>query len=101
MYNLQELIEHGYVEKIETESTCVGSGYKVYVKLHNYSIGRVIIDVGIDERLDDAVLLINKMIEVDEELDNTRKLSNAKPARKATEEEIDKILEASKQAFKD
>lgn len=101
MYNLQELIEHGYVEKVETESTCVGSGYKVYVKLHNYSIGRVTVDVGIDECLDDAVLLINKMIDVDKELDNTRKPSEAMSIRKATGEEIDAVLAKTKAAFKE
>ena len=101
MLTLQELIERGYVDKIKTESTCIGSGYKLYVKLHNYSIGRVTVDVGIDERLDDAILLINKMIEVDEELSKTRKPSDVKPAKKATDEEIDAILTTAKTAFKE
>lgn len=99
--NLQELVEHGYVEKIETESTCVGSGYKLYIKLHNYSIGRVTVDVGIDECLDDAILLINKMINVDKELDKARKPSDARPIRKATDEEIDAALDMTKAAFKE
>lgn len=66
--NLQELIEKGIVTKIETDETHLGDGYKIYVHLHNYSIGSVIIDIGIDEYLTDAITLINKMVEVDEEI---------------------------------
>lgn len=96
MLTLQELIEHGYVEKIETESTCVGSGHKVYVKLHSYSIGKVTIDVGIDEYLTNAITLINKMIEVDEEI---RKIEASKPkdklvCRDATKDDIKKLLDS-------
>ena len=93
MYNLQELVEKGYVEKIETESTHIGVGYKVYVKLRNYSIGKVIIDVGIDEYLTDAITLINKMIEVDEDItkQNKRPADEVK-SRRATEEDLKKIF---------
>ena len=101
MYNLQELVEHGIVQKIETESTHIGAGYKLYVKLHNYSIGYITVDVGIDEYLTDAITLINKMVEVDEEISKTKK-PKAKPTiRKATDEEIKKLFEESKQVFKD
>lgn len=91
MLNLQELIENGYIEKIETESTHIGAGYNIYVKLHNYSIGSITIGVGIDENLSDAIILINKMIEVDEEISKKEKAE--KPtARKATEEELKKLF---------
>ncbi len=99
--NLQELIEHGYVEKVETESTYLGAGYKVYVKLHNYSIGRITIDIGIDENLSDAIILINKIIEVDEEIGKNKKPKEKHTIRKATDEEIKKLLDDSKQVFKD
>ena len=101
MYNLQELVERGYVEKLETEATHLGAGYKLYVKLHNYSIGRVTVDVGIDEYLTDAITLINKMIEVDEEITKTKKPKEKPTVRKATDEEIKKLLDDSKQVFKD
>lgn len=65
---LQELIENGFITKIETESTSIGNGYKIYVSLLNYSIGSVVISVGVEETLDDAIVLINKMVEVDFEL---------------------------------
>ncbi len=73
---LQELIEKGIITKIETDETHLGDGYTVYVHLHNFSIGSVTIDVGIDETLDDAVTLINRMVKTDEEI--TKK----KPAKK-------------------
>jgi len=101
MYNLQELVERGYVEKLETEATHLGAGYKLYVKLHNYSISRVTVDVGIDEYLTDAITLINKMIEVDEEITKTKKPKEKHTIRKATDEEIKKLFEESKQVFKD
>ena len=69
---LQELIEKGFIIKIETDGTSIGDGYKIYVKLLNYSIGSVVIDVGIDETLDDAIVLINKMVEVDLEIKNNK-----------------------------
>lgn len=101
MYNLQELIENGYVEKVETESTNLGDGYKIYVKLHNYSIGNVIVDVGIDENLSDAITLINKMIEVDDEISKNKKPKEKRTIRNATKEDLEKLFESSKQVFKD
>lgn len=65
---LQELIENGFITKIETESTSIGNGYKVYVKLLNHSIDSVVINVGVKETLDDAIVLINKMVAVDFEI---------------------------------
>lgn len=106
MYNLQELFEHGYVEKVESEPTHLGSGYKIRVKLHNYSIGGITIDVGIDEGLSDAVALINEVIEVDDSIvaSNKNKAEVRHAIRKATKEELDelgKFFEDSRQAFKD
>ena len=70
--SLQELIEKGYVQSIQTDSTSVGDGYDINVKLRHYSVHNVTISVGIDESLTDAVALINTMIEFDNNLPNTR-----------------------------
>ena len=68
MYTLQELIEKGYVDSITTDGTHLGDGYTIVVKLSRYSIGRITIDVGIDEYLDDAVSLINSIVDFQEAL---------------------------------
>lgn len=92
MLSLQELIENGYVRRIETESTHIGAGYIIETKLHNYSIGEVTIRVGIDEYLNDAVTLINDMIDTDERI--TKKHSEERgrdennKVRRATDEEL-------------
>ena len=79
MLTLQELIEKGYVDSITTDGTHLGDGYTIVVKLSRYSIGRITIDVGIDEYLDDAVTLINGIIDIQENLNK-----NAKPKEKPT-----------------
>ena len=60
---LQELIEKGYIEKIEQEATFVGTAYDITVNLHRYSISSLVVKTGIDESLDEAVALINSMVE--------------------------------------
>ena len=93
MYTLQELIEHGYVDSIKTDGTHLGDGYTIVVKLSRYSIGRITIDVDIDEYLDDAVRLINGIIDIQEELNKEVKRA-PKPAKDITEptEELKELL---------
>ena len=93
MYTLQELIEKGYIDSITTDGTHLGDGYTIIVKLSRYSIGRITIDVGVDEYLDDAVVLINHIVEVQEELNKSDEKVKERPtARKATSEELKEIL---------
>lgn len=92
MYSLQELIEHGYVDSIKTDGTHLGDGYTIVVKLSRYSIGRITIDVGIDEYLDDAVRLINGIIDIQEELNKEPKKKVEHTVRKATSEELKELL---------
>jgi len=92
MYNLQELFENGYIEKIEIEDTHLGRGYNISVKLRNYSIYSVSISVGIDESLDDAIVLINKMIEVDDEIAKQNKRPARAKGRLATDEDLKKLF---------
>lgn len=95
MYSLQELIEHGYVDSITTDGTHLGDGYTIVVKLSRYSIGRITIDVGIDEYLDDAVVLINSIIDVQEKLNQEgKRKKETHTVRKATEEEIKDLFKA-------
>lgn len=63
--SLQELIEKGYVQSIQTDSTPLGDGYDIKVQLSHDSVRHVTISVGIDEDLTDAVALINTMVEFD------------------------------------
>jgi CYTH domain-containing protein len=70
--SLQELVEKGYVQSIQTESTCLGDGYTIKVQLRHYSIRHVTIDVTVDETLTDAIGLINAMIEFDNSLPQTQ-----------------------------
>ena len=92
MYSLQELIEHGYVDSIKTDGTHLGDGYTIVVKLSRYSIGRITIDVGIDEYLDDAVALINGIIDIQESLNKNTKPKEKPVVRKATSEELKELL---------
>ena len=95
MYSLQELIEHGYVDSITTDGTHLGDGYTIVVKLSRYSIGRITIDVGIDEYLDDAVVLINSIIDVQEKLNQEGKRKKETHAvRQATPEEVKDLFKA-------
>ncbi len=92
MYTLQELIEKGYIDSIKTDGTHLGDGYTIVVKLSRYSIGRITIDVGIDEYLDDAVRLINGIIDIQEELNKEPKRKAEHTARRATPEELKELL---------
>lgn len=92
MYSLQELIEHGYVDSITTEGTHLGDSYKIVVKLSRYSIGKITIDVGIDERLDDAVTLINGIIDIQDKLNKETKPKEKIPHRDATEEDLKELF---------
>jgi len=79
MYNLQELIEKGYIDSIKTDSTHLGDGYDIVVKLHRYSIVKVTVEVGIDETLDDAITLINDMVT------SVEKMNKVKPEKSPSE----------------
>lgn len=93
MYTLQELIEKGYIDSIKTDGTHLGDGYTIVVKLSRYSIGRITIDVGIDEYLDDAVRLINGIIDIQEELNREAKPKEKPAVRHVTDpDEIKEIL---------
>lgn len=92
MYSLQELIEHGYVDSITTNGTHLGDGYVIVVKLSRYSIGKITIDVGIDEYLDDAVTLINSIIDVQEKLNKETKPKERPVAKKEIPEELKELL---------
>lgn len=92
MYTLQELIEKGYVDSIKTDGTHLGDGYTIVVKLSRYSIGRITIDVGIDEYLDDAVRLINGIIDIQEELNKEPKKNTEHTVRMATPEELKEVF---------
>jgi hypothetical protein len=93
MLTLQELIEKGYIDSIKTDGTHLGDGYTIVVKLSRYSIGRITIDVGIDEYLDDAVALINGIIDIQEELNKNNKPKEKAPIRHVTDpEELKKIF---------
>lgn len=95
MYSLQELIEHGYVDSITTDGTHLGDGYTIVVKLSRYSIGRITIDVGIDEYLDDAVVLINSIIDVQEKLNQEgKRKKETHTIRQATPEEVKDLFKA-------
>jgi len=92
MYTLQELIEKGYIDSIKTDGTHLGDGYTIVVKLSRYSIGRITIDVGIDEYLDDAVRLINGIINIQEELNKEATSKESPIVRKAPAEELKEVL---------
>ena len=97
MYNLQELVEKGYIDSITTNGTHLGDGYTIVIKLSRYSIGKITIDVGIDEYLDDAVTLINGIIDIQEKLNAENKSREKKPtARMATYEELKNLLSDAK-----
>ena len=93
MYSLQELIEHGYVDSIVTNGTHIGDGYTIVVKLSRYSIGKITIDVGIDEYLDDAVKLINGIIGIQESLDKEPKPKQRPTIERGTPEDLIKLME--------
>jgi hypothetical protein len=100
MYSLQELIEHGYVDSITTDGTHLGDGYTIVVKLSRYSIGKITINVGIDEYLDDAVTLINGIIDIQESLNKEAKPEEKPTIRHVTDpDEIKEILSGT--AIKD
>lgn len=100
MYSLQELIEHGYVDSIITDGTHLGDGYTIVVKLSRYSIGKITINVGIDEYLDDAVTLINGIINIQENLNKEAKPKEKPTIRHVTDpDEIKEILSGT--AIKD
>ena len=93
MYTLQELIEKGYIDSIKTDGTHLGDGYTIVVKLSRYSIGRITIDVGIDEYLDDAVRLINGIIDIQEELNKEpNKAPKAPVSADEPTEELKRLL---------
>ena len=93
MLTLQELIEKGYIDSITTNGTHLGDGYTIVVKLSRYSIGKITIDVGIDEYLDDAVKLINGIIDIQEELNKETKPKEKPIIRHVTDpDEIKEIL---------
>ena len=95
MYSLQELIEHGYVDSITTNGTHLGDGYTIVVKLSRYSIGKITIDVGIDEYLDDAVTLINGIIDIQEKLNQEgKRKKEPHTIRPATSEELKDLFKA-------
>lgn len=92
MYTLQELIEKGYIDSITTTGTEVGDAYTIVVKLSRYSIGKITIEVGIDEYLDDAVTLINGIINIQESLSNTARENKHLSVKEATEEDLKNIF---------
>ena len=92
MYNLQELIEKGYIDSITTNGTHLGDSYVIVVKLSRYSIGKITIDVGIDEYLDDAVALINGIIDIQEKLNKESKPKERPVAKKEISEELKELL---------
>ena len=92
MYTLQELIEKGYIDSIKTDGTHLGDGYTIVVKLSRYYIGRITINVGIDEYLDDAVRLINGIIDIQEELNAEAKPKEKIAVKKEVPEELKELL---------
>ena len=95
MYTLQELIEKGYIDSITTDGTHLGDGYTIVVKLSRYSIGKITIEVGIDEYLDDAVTLINGIIDIQEKLNQEgKRKKETHTIRQATPEEVKDLFKA-------
>lgn len=61
--NLQELIESNWITKIETESTCVGTSYTIYVKIPIKSdIHKIVVDTCVGSNLDEIICLINTIV---------------------------------------
>ena len=89
MYTLQELIEKGYIDSVITNGTPVGDSYTIIVKLSRYSISKITIDIGIDEYLDDAVRLINGIVDFQEELGKEVKKAPKLPT--PTDEQIEEL----------
>ena len=62
MLSLQELIEKDYITNIKSESDYIGTSYEITINLKRFSVYKVVLSVGNDETLDDAVELINCMV---------------------------------------